>query len=145
MQNLKYEVEAIQISIYCDIIKQILRKHEELSLSKMLVFSYLIKNNNFLLSNVYKANSSQDLIYKWLSLLAGNYKGFCESVDYIIKAIHLLIKSDAVIIKNSTLKFVSTAERSRMIYQEGSFLENTIEASKKMTDKQFMKEVMYNV
>ena len=45
MQNLKYEVEAIQISIYCDIIKQILRKHEELSLSKMLVFSYLIKND----------------------------------------------------------------------------------------------------
>lgn len=145
MQNLKYEVEAIQISIYCDIIKQILRKHEELSLSKMLVFSYLIKNDNLLLSNVYKANSSQDLIYKGLSLLAGNYKGFCESVEYIMKAIHLLINCDAVIIENTILKFVSTADRPKMVYQASHFIENTIEASKKMTDKQFMKEVMYNV
>lgn len=145
MQNLKYEVEAIQISIYCDIIKQILRKHEELSLSKMLIFSYLIKNENFLLSNVYKANSSQDLIYKGLSLLAGNYKGFCESVEYIMKAVHLLINCDAVIIENTILKFVATAERPKMVYQESLFIEKTIEASKKMTDKQFMKEVMYNV
>lgn len=145
MQNLKYEVEAIQISIYCDIIKQILRKHEELSLSKMLVFSYLIKNDNFLLNNVYKASSSQDLIYKGLSLLAGNYKGFCESVEYIMKAIHLLSNCDAVIIENAILKFVSTADHPKMVYQESLFIENTIEASKKMTDKQFMKEVMYNV
>lgn len=145
MQNLKYEVEAIQISIYCDIIKQILRKHEELSLSKILVFSYLIKTDYFLLSNVYKANSSQDLIYKGLSLLAGNYKGFCESVEYIMKAIHLLINCDAVIIENTILKSVSTADRPKMVYQESAFVENTIKASKRMTDKQFMKEVMYNV
>lgn len=145
MQNLKYEVEAIQISIYCDIIKQILRKHEELSVSKMLVFSYLIKNDYFLLSSVYKANSSQDLIYKGLSLLAGNYKGFCESLEYIMKAIHLLINCDVVIIENTILKSVSTTDRPKMVYQESTFIEKTIEASKKMTDKQFMKEVMYNV
>ena len=145
MQNLKYEVEAIQISIYCDIIKQILRKHEELSLSKMLVFSYLIKNDYFLLSNVYKANSSQDIIYKGLSLLSGNYKGFCESVEYIMKAIHLLINCDAVIIENTILKSASTVDHHKKVYQESPFIENTIEASKRMTDKQFMKEVMYNV
>ena len=33
----------------------------------------------------------------------------------------------------------------KIVYQESPFLENTIEASKKVTDKQFMKEVMYNV
>ena len=99
----------------------------------------------FLLSNVYKANSSQDLIYKGLSLLAGNYKGFCESVEYIMKAIHLLISCDAAIIENTILKSVSTADRPKIVYQESPFIENTIEASKRMTDKQFMKEVMYNV
>ena len=145
MQMLKYEVEAIQISIYCNIIKQILKKHNELSLIKILVFSYLIKNDYFLLSNVYKANSSQDLIYKGLSLLTGNYKGFCESIDYIMKAIHLLINCDAVIIENTILKSVPTVDHPKMVYQESPFIENTIEASKKMTDKQFMKEVIYNI
>lgn len=145
MRMLKYEVEVIQISIYCNIIKQILKKHNELSLIKILVFSYLIKNDYFLLSNVYKANSSQDLIYKGLSLLTGNYKGFCESIEYIMKAIHLLINCDAVIIENTILKSVSTVDCPKMVYQESPFIENTIEASKKMTDKQFMKEVIYNI
>lgn len=47
MRNLKCESETIQVSIYCDIIKQILKRHKELSVSKMLVFSYLIKRDKF--------------------------------------------------------------------------------------------------
>jgi hypothetical protein len=96
MRNLKYESETIQISIYCDIIKQILKRHSELSISKILVFAFLIKNDNYLLSNVYNSNSSQDLIYKGLSLLAGNYNSFCESIEYIVKAIHLLKVKDGL-------------------------------------------------
>lgn len=145
MRNLKYESEAIQISIYCDIIKQILTRHNELSITKMLVFSYLIKNDNFLLSNVYNANSSQDLIYKGLSLLAGNYNGFCESIEYIVKAIHLLKTKDVILVENSIIKVISSIGSAKLVYQENAFLEKTIEASKRMTDKQFMKEVMYNV
>lgn len=145
MQNLKYEVEAIQISIYCEVIKQMLRNHEELSISKTLIFSYLIKNDYFLLRSVYTANSSQDLIYKGLSLLVGNYMDFCESVEYIMKAIHLLINCDLLSIENNILKLVSTSELSKGFYQESPFIEKAIEASKRMTDKQFMKEVIYNV
>lgn len=145
MRNLKYESEAIQISIYCDIIKQILIKHKELSLTKILVFSYLIKSNNFLLSNVYNANSSQDLINKCLSLLAGKYSEFCESIEYIIKAIHLLKIKNVIFVDNSIIKAISPLGNTRLIYHESGFLEKTIEVSKRMSDKQFMKEVMYNV
>jgi len=145
MRNLKYESESIQISIYCNIIKQILKKHNELSLSKMLVFSYLIKNDNYLLNNVYNANSSQDLIYKGLSLLSGNYIGFCESIEYIVKAIHLLKVKDVILVENSIIKAISTMDSAKLVYLESAFLEKTIEASKRMTDKQFMKEVIYNV
>lgn len=145
MRNLKYESEAIQISIYCDIIKQILKRHDELSIAKVLVFSFLIKNGNYLLSNVYNANSSQDLIYKGLSLLAGNYISFCENIEYIFKAIHLLIVKDVVWVENSIIKAISTIDSAKLVYQESTFLGKTIEASKRMTDKQFMKEVMYNV
>ncbi|WNQ12209.1 hypothetical protein MJA45_03925 [Paenibacillus aurantius] len=145
MRSLKFETETIQISIYCNIIKQILKRHNELSISKMLVFSYLTKNNNFLLNNVYNANSSQDLIYKGLSLLAGDYKGFCESIEYIIKAIHLLKINEEILIENNIIRAISTIDNSKLVYRENAFLEKTIEASKRMTDKQFIKEVMYNV
>lgn len=145
MRNLKYESETIQISIYCDIIKQILKKHKELSITKMLVFSYLIKSDNCLLSNVYNANSSQDLIYKCLSLLAGKYNEFCESIEYIIKAIHLLKSNDVIFVDNGIIKAILQVDNTKLFYHESGFLEKTIEASKRMSDKQFMKEVMYNV
>lgn len=145
MRNLKYESEAIQISIYCDIIKQIINKHKELSLAKILVFSYVIKNDYFLLSNVYNANSSQDLIYKCLSLFAGKYNEFCESIEYIIKAIHLLKIKNVILVDSSIIKAISPLCNTKLVYHKSGFMEKAVEASKKMSDKQFMKEVMYNV
>lgn len=44
MKNLELKAETIQISVYINIILNILQKHNELSLSKILFFSYLIKN-----------------------------------------------------------------------------------------------------
>jgi len=145
MRNLKYESETIQISIYCNIINQILKKHKELSVSKMLVFSYLIKNDNYVPKSIYTANTSQDLIYKGLSLLTGDYMGFCDSVEYIIKAIHLLKSKGLIGLENNIIIEISNTKIGKMVYEESMFLEKVIEASKKMTDKQFMKEVTYNV
>lgn len=145
MRNLKYESETIQISIYCNIINQILKKHKELSVSKMLVFSYLIKNDNYVPKSIYTANTSQDLIYKGLSLLTGDYMGFCDSVEYIIKAINLLKSKGLIGLENNIIIEISNTKIGKMVYEESMFLEKVIEASKKMTDKQFMKEVTYNV
>ncbi len=145
MRNLKYESETIQISIYCNIINQILKKHKELSVSKMLVFSYLIKNDNYVPKSIYTANTSKDLIYKGLSLLTGDYMGFCDSVEYIIKAIHLLKSKGLIGLENNIIIEISNTKIGKMVYEESMFLEKVIEASKKMTDKQFMKEVTYNV
>jgi len=145
MRNLKGESETIQVSIYCDIIKQILKRHKELSISKMLVFSYLIKRDKFAYRSVYTANNSQDIIYKGLSLLAGDYVGFCDSIEYTIKAIHLLKLKNIIGIENNIIIEIPNAGIGKAVYEQSMFLEKVIEASKKMTDKQFMKEVTYNV
>lgn len=145
MRNLKYEAETIQISIYCDIILQMLKRHKELSVSKMLVFSYLIKRDKFTPRSVYASNTSQDLIYKGLSLLAGDYEGFCNSIEYIIKAIHLLKYKNLIGLENNIIIKIPNVGIGKAIYKESLFLEKVIDESKKMTDKQFMKEVTYNV
>ncbi len=145
MRNLKSESETIQVSIYCDIIEQILIRHKELSVSKMLVFSYLIKRDKFTYRSVYTANNSQDIIYKGLSLLAGDYVGFCDSIEYIIKAIHLLKLKNIIGLENNIIIEISNTGIGKAVYEESMFLGKVIEASKKMTDKQFMKEVTYNV
>lgn len=145
MRNLKSESETIQVSIYCEIIEQILKRHKELSVSKMLVFSYLIKRDKFTYRSVYTANNSQDIIYKGLSLLAGDYVGFCDSIEYIIKAIHLLKLKNIIRLENNIIIEISNTRIGKAVYEESMFLGKAIEASKKMTDKQFMKEVTYNV
>ncbi len=145
MRNIKSESETIQVSIYCDIIKQILKRHKELSVSKMLVFSYLIKRDKFAYRSVYTSNNSQDIIYKGLSLLAGDYVGFCDSIEYIVKAIHLLKLKNIIGLENNIIIEIPNTGIGKAVYEESMFLGKVIEASKKMTDKQFMKEVTYNV
>lgn len=43
MQNLELEAETIQISIYTNIVLNILKTHGELSVNKTLLFSYLVQ------------------------------------------------------------------------------------------------------
>ncbi|SDL24813.1 hypothetical protein [Natronincola ferrireducens] len=145
MRNLKLEIEAIQISIYCDIIIHILKKHKELSISKLLVFSYLIKKERFIPSKVYNGNNTQDIVCKCISLLAGDYDEYCNSIQYIIKAIHLLITDKVLQLRNNHLHCKTDIKVKKTLYDENIFMEKAIEASKNMTDRQFLKEVMYNV
>ena len=55
MQNLELEAETIQISIYTNIVLNILKRHKELSINKMVFFSYIIKKDNFRLCKIYTA------------------------------------------------------------------------------------------
>lgn len=145
MKNLKIEAETIQVSIYCDIILQILNKHKALSVNKILVFTYLIKKDRFIPKKIYNANNTQDIIYKCISQLAGDFEEYCNNIEFILKAIHLLNTKKLVSIESNVIYNSSEMGSSQIIYEESNFLEKAIEASKRMTDRQLMKEVIYNV
>ena len=83
MQNLEIEVETIQISMYTNIILNMLRKHKEMSVTKTLLFSYLIKKEKFRLGKVYTAKNTQDVLCKAISLLSGEYVEYCENIKFI--------------------------------------------------------------
>lgn len=145
MRNIELEAETIQISIYCDIIVQVLNRHKELSINKLLLFAYLIKKERRTLFKIYTGNNTQDIVYKCISLLAGEYYEYCNSIQYIIKSIHLLITDETIKLENNLLSCQRDIKIGKVIYDENMFMEKAIEASRKMTDRQFLKEVMYNV
>lgn len=145
MKNIELETETVQISIYCDIVLRILKSHEELSVNKILVFAYLIKKQKFIPIGIYKASNSKDVVFKCISMLAGDYKEYCNNIQFIIKALHLLISGEAVILANNQLKYKTDIVKGNIIYSESNFIQKAIDESKKMTDRQFLKEVMYNV
>ena len=145
MQNLELEAETIQVSIYPNIVLNILKSHKELSVNKTLLFSYLIKKEKFRLGKIYNANNTQDVVCKAISLLSGEYVEYCENIKFILKAIHLLVISKRIELNGCLLSWINGQKVAKSLYQESPFIEKAIEESKKMSDRQFMKEVTSNV
>lgn len=145
MQNLELEAETLQISIYSNIVQNILKKHMVLSLNKIMLFSYLIKKDRFRLGKVYTANNTQDIVCKAISLISGEYLEYCDNVNFILKAVHLLLVNNKIKMEGNLLYLSDEIDTKRGIYQESPFIEKAIEVSKKMSDRQFMKEVIANV
>lgn len=143
MSKNKVLAEAIILSGYCDIILGILQKHKQLSINKTLVFSYLIKKNRFKEKEIYSANNSRDILLKCISQLSGAFEDYCNSIEYVLKAIHLLIQSSHLLIDGDQLKYNS--KNNDTIYIESNFITKSISESNKMTERQFLKEVMHNV
>ncbi|QTB24007.1 hypothetical protein J1907_08120 [Lysinibacillus sphaericus] len=142
MIRLNDEIEALQISFFSEIILDILSRHEELSLIKVSLFAYLIKSNRSNIYRIYNGKTSNDLVYKAVSLLSGEYQTFCKSMPYILKAVHLLISIQKISEENQILKVCKSDINKISIFKENSFIDKAIEASKKMSDKQFTKEII---
>lgn len=145
MKSLKLEAEVLQISIYCHIVCQILFMHRELSLNKILPFAYLIKKERIFLKTLYSANNTKYLEDKALSILSGEYQNYCSSIEYIIKAIHLLILNKNIEFDGNILFFRSKKGYDNELYDVNSFIFHAIEESKITEDYQFLKEVVQNV
>lgn len=89
---LDLQIEVIQISIYCDIVKNLLLKHRSISVIKIISFSFIIKKRQHLQGSVYKGNNKVDLVLKFLSQACGLFDELCEQMPYIFQAIDLLVK-----------------------------------------------------
>lgn len=141
-EKIKLESETIQVSMYCEIVENILYEHKDLSVVKTLLYAYLIKNDNFLRKKIYSGSNKNDLMNKSMSMLSGDYESFCESIEFILKAIHLLIENRILHLENEVLLLNHSTSKKKMIYRATTFLNNAIEESKKVNDKQFLKEVL---
>lgn len=142
MQKIDYQIETVQIAIYNNIVQNLIKNHKELSLCKVVVFSYLIKQSKSRVGELYNANTQNNRIYKAISTMSGDYDKFINSIDNIIKAIHLLIQNRTLNISNSKITIADNATLDKPIYKETTFIASTIEDSKNISDRQFIKEVM---
>lgn len=145
MKKVDLEIETVQIAMYSNIIQSLLSKHSPLSICKSLTFAYLIKDEHYKKDKVYTAHNTQDVVCKALSLISGQFDNYTSNVEYIIKAIHILIKKGVIENKRNILSVKKELCDDLHIYQESAFLSEAIERSKYMSDKQFQKEVIVNV
>lgn len=145
MPTIEDEAEILQVSRYCEIIIQILAINKSLSLVKMLTFAFLLKNQVYLKQNLFPANTSVEIVYRYISALSGQFKEFLNNIPYILNAIHLLKSDNRITINNSIIKAIRIKMSLNQMYDESAFIYKVINESKKMTDRQFLKEVINNV
>ncbi len=133
-------IEVVQVSMYCDIIKNLLAYHRSMSIVKLAAFSYTIKKVTYLHSGCYTGKNRSDLVLKFLSQVSGCYDEFCSQLPYILESLDLLIKIGFCELHESELLCKHPASVSAEDY--GSFTIATIEESTDYTDRQFWKEVL---
>lgn len=139
-------LETIQTSLYIDIILNVLDNHNKLSLNKIIFFSFLVKKERDNVQSVYKSNNKNNIVFKAISLISGSFEDYCNSMEFIIEAIHILIVNQLIVLKDGYLyKGDYIIEKRIKNNIETTFIKKAIEESEYMTDKQFLKEVMDNV
>ncbi|RKD30821.1 hypothetical protein [Lacrimispora algidixylanolytica] len=137
------KMEVLLISKYCHIVIKIIGVHKNLSVNKTLFFAYLLNKSNFNYENIYRSNTSVDILLKCISQITGNYHDYCKSIEYITKAIHLLITNGQLIINGNEL--IYNNEQQAILSYGNIFIENAINKCRDISDRQFMKEVISNV
>lgn len=140
LKTLDLQVEAIQVSIYCNIIKNILVMHRNLSVVKMLAFSFVIKKGRHLQINCYSAKNRSDLVLKFLSQVVGRYNEFYMQLPYIFQAIDLLVKNNICEVHENEL--FCKLPRNWAVNDYGDFTNSAIQESQGYTDRQFLTEVI---
>ena len=137
---LDLQIEVVQISIYCEIIKNILLKHRSISAIKAACFSFVIKKRDHLRGSIYRGNNKVDLVLKFLSQVNGLFDDLCDQLPYIFQAIDLLVQDGFCEAHEGELICLAANLTKAMDYD--AFVEAAIQESKLYSDRQFLREVI---
>lgn len=134
------QAEALQLSVYCKIIKDILIKYRNMSIIKLIVFSFIIKKHESLQVECFSSKNSTDLVLKALTQIAGRYDELTSQLPYIFQAIDLLIKNGICDLHTTEVMCLLPESATHQLMK--GFIYSAIEESKSYTDRQFLKEVI---
>ena len=143
MKSIKFE--AYQIGVYCDTVYMLVKQHKDISVAKLIFFTYSINKERFFDKDVYNAKNTQNILNKEISTINGDFVGYANATPYILKAIHILAKADKIRIEDNIVHIFDTKFSYEKCNSESTFVYNVIEESKTWTDKRFMREVLHNV
>ncbi|WP_430596239.1 hypothetical protein [Streptococcus gallolyticus] len=141
-KELKYEV--MQLAIYCDIIPQILKECSEISVVKLSFFSIFVRNSNNM-SKIYDLRGKKNSFEKIISTYSGSIDRILDALPYIISAIDLLAKKELIKVVQGKVSSSNSLSSNDSKYVLSSFVVDALKESEKLSDEQFMKEVITNV
>lgn len=143
MTKIQLDQEAIITGEYSSIIIALLRKHNHLSLVKIILFAYIFKKQRYYRETIYTGQNTKDVVFKCISQMSGLFFDYCENQKYILQSIHLLLLNKDIEQKNEIISLNNNTLEVEML--ENQFIELAIEESRKYSDRQIVKEIFRNV
>lgn len=138
--SLDLEIEVIQVSMYCDIIRNLMGNIYSMSIVKIAVISFIIKKRQYLGGNIFNGRNTTDLVLKFLSQASGLFDDFCEQLPYILQSMDILVKFGLCEAHENELMCLTRDINGIKRYD--SFTESVIREINTYTDRQFLKEVI---
>lgn len=142
MSRYGIESEIIITSAYCSIVNAIAVKAEIISVNKIMPFAYLIRNYRDASDLVYDLKTNRDYVNKALSLLGGQFENYQNDIPRIIGAIDILVHKGMLVYKDG---MICSTNQFRIKHDILPFFLRAITESKKISERQFMREVIRNV
>ena len=143
MESIKFD--AYQLSVHCNTAYMIVKQHKDISVAKLVFFTYAINIERFFYKDVYSAKNTQNVLSKEISTISGDFVGYANATPYILKAIHILTQAEKIRIEGNIVHLLDSEFDYVKCKSESKFVYNVIEESKSWTDKRFMREVLHNV
>lgn len=137
---LDLQIEIIQISIYCDIVKKLLLKYRSISIIKIVTFSYIVKKRQHLQGSIFNGKNKKDLVLKFLSQVNGLFDELCEQMPYVLESIDLLTKDGFCEVHEGEVICITNS--NQIISDFDAFTEAAFQESKSYSDRQFLREVI---
>lgn len=142
MKNYRIEQEVVLTSEYVHIIQSIILTTKRYSLIKTLIFAYIIHQQKYYLTSIYDGKTKYSSFLKCISEISGKYKDFCANISFIMQAVDILVGSKNIAISGSKITYLSITSA---IEVNDKFILLAIEESKKISDRQVLKEILRNV
>lgn len=139
-QLLDLQIEVVQMSIYCDIIKKIIVRHRSMSLIKITVFSFIIKKRHHLNGSLYRGNNKLDVLLKFLSQASGLFDELCAQIPYIMQSVDILVKDKICEVHEGEL--ICLIARMSDSENFDAFTESALQESRTYSERQFLREVI---
>ena len=124
------EFEVYQISVYCNIVYMIVKQHKDMSVAKLIFFTYAINKERFFDKEIYNAKNTQNIISKEISAINGDFEGYANAMPYVLKAIHILVQVQKIRIEGSIVHWIDSEFSYVEDNIESKFVYNVIEKSK---------------
>lgn len=139
------EFDAFQIAVYVDTTYAILKYSEDMSILKLAFFTYAVNKNRFFEKDVYTARNSRNVVTKEISTVCGDFDGFADAVQYIVRGIDILNRREIIKIEDGIAHIENEDYKAANCNKLSNFEKKAIDNCTGWSDKRFLREVLHNV